>query len=328
MSRFRYRTTNLDYTQSFEAVRQYVGQYNRYIERYIAFIQSRAQLNKTRTLDPQSRHDHHIVPVSWGGETTDNNMIPLTFKEHIIAHHLLYYTDDPSMIAAYYSMANIAKKTDIKYNITANQYQILQEKMKAIKSANSKRNMANPEIRAKISNALKGKWVGEKASRKRAVINCDTGEVFATARMADDHYGWKRGVVSDGLANKHLSRGYRFEYYDVYVANGNKPTPFPKYESCWKGKKRTEEQKRQISETLKAKNLVPHNRQKIINLDTGEVYESMCQVAEQHNINKTTLASSFYKARKKGHDVCKCCGYLWKYFDENDRQCIEALNKK
>lgn len=197
-----------------------------------------------------------------------------------------------------------------------------------VRSINSKRNMANPETRAKISASLKGKCVDEKSSHKRAVINCDTGEIFATARMADDHYGWRRGVVTDGLHGKHLSRGYRFEYYDVYVANGNKPTPFPECENRARGTTLTEEHKKKISETLKAKNLVPHNRQKIINLDTGEVYESMCQVAEQYNINKTTLASSFYKARKKGHDTCKCCGYLWKYFDENDRQCVEALNKK
>lgn len=327
MSRFRYKDIIPNYSKSYEALRSYVGSYNRYIERYIKFIASRAQLNKTRKLENHERHDHHILPLSWGGKTEHDNMIPLTYKEHIIAHHILYYTNQPNMVNTYYSMANINAKSDIKYNITAEQYQILQEKMYNIKSENTRRNMANPETRAKISASLKGKCVGEKSSRARAVINCDTGEIFATARLADEHYGWKKGVVTDGLRGKHLSRGYRFEYYDVYVANGNKPTPFPEYENHAKGTKLTEEHKRKISESLKALNLPSHNNQTIINLDTGELFESMTAMAEKYNVHKTTLSGSFAKARKKGRDTCRCAGYTWKYYDPYDRQCIEAINK-
>lgn len=328
MARFVYKNIIPDYSKSYEALRTYVDpKYLRYVERYIKFITSRAELNKIRKLDKNKRHDHHVLPVSWGGQTEHDNMIPLTFKEHIIAHHILYYTNNPQMVAAYYSMANIGARSDIKYNITADQYQVLQQKMYSVKSANSKRNMANPEIRAKISASLKGKCTGAKSSRARPVINCDTGEIFETARIADDHYGWKRGVVTDGLRGKHLSRGYRFEYLDVYIANGNKPTPFPVYENHMKGKKHTEEQKRKISETLKAQHRVAQNRQKIINLDTGEIFDSMCAMAEKYQIHRTTLASNFNKARNEGRDTCKCCGCLWKYYDPNDPQCIEALIK-
>lgn len=316
MSRFAYKDVLPDYSKAFESLRSYVEpKYFRYIERYIKFITSRAQLNKTRKLGKSERHDHHVLPVSWGGQTEHNNMIPLTFKEHIIAHHILYYTNNPPMVAAYYSMANIGAKSDIRYNITADQYQVLQEKMYSVKSANSKRNMTNPEIRAKISASLKGKCAGEKASSKRAVINCDTGEIFATARMADDHYGWRRGAVTDGLHDKHLTRGYRFEYYDVYVANGNKPTPFPVYVNHMKGKKHTEEQKRKISESLKALHRIPVNRRPIKNLTTGETFESVTKAAKTHNLKTGDLLSSLWHNKQKGKIIAYCKGYQWCYVD-------------
>lgn len=33
---------------------------------------------------------HHIVPVILGGETTSDNLIELTFKEHLFAHTVLF----------------------------------------------------------------------------------------------------------------------------------------------------------------------------------------------------------------------------------------------
>lgn len=192
---------------------------------------------------------------------------------------------------------------------------------------NSNVKTRSEQTKAKISASLKGKCVGEKSSRARAVINCDTGEIFATARLADEHYGWKKGVVTDGLRGKHLSRGYRFEYYDVYVANGNKPTPFPEHDNAWLGKKHSEQTKQRISESLKALNLPSHNNQTIINLDTGELFESMTAMAEKYNVHKTTLSGNFAKARKKGQDTCRCAGHTWKYYDPDDSQCIEAINK-
>lgn len=301
----------------FQQVRNYIGSYNRYIERYLAFIQSRIQLNKTRSIPKDQGHDHHIVPVSWNGPDDKNNIVRLTFKEHVIAHHLLYYTNDCNMIIAFYSMCNIAHKSEIKYNLTANQYQILQEKAYYVKSENSKRNMSNPQIRKKISNSLKGRFTGEASQHKRAVINTDTNEVFATARLADQKYGFKQGSVSSGLHGKYDVGGYHFEYYDMFLANGSIPTPFDKKVSArFKGKKHSEQSKQKISETLKAQNRVPHNKKKIQNITTGEIYESMCDVAEKLGIHKTTLASAFYKARKQGKDTCKTAGFEWKVLDQ------------
>lgn len=95
----------------------------RYLDRYVKFITSRIELNKTR--GDVEGHIHHIVPRSWGGTNAKTNLVKLTYKEHIIAHHLLYYTEDPKMVLAFYSMANIFHNNEIKYNLTVQQYQLL-----------------------------------------------------------------------------------------------------------------------------------------------------------------------------------------------------------
>lgn len=307
---------NIEYI--FQQVRDYVGSYNRYVERYIKFINSRIQLNKSRNVPKDQGHDHHVFPVSWGGNNDRDNLVRLTFKEHIIAHHILYYTNDPSMIAAFYSMCNIARQSDIQYNMTANQYQTLQEKMYPIKCANSKKNMSDPKVRQKISKKLKGRFVGEYSQHKRAVINTTTNEVFATARMADQKYQFKQGSVSAGLYGHYNVGGYHFEYLDEYQANNNQPTWTKQISSRFKGKKHSEQSKRKISETLKAQNRVPHNKKKILNVTTGDVYDSMCDVADKLGLNRTTLASTFYKARKQGKDTCKVVGYIWKVLDQEN----------
>ena len=67
----------------FQQVRDYVGSYNRYIERYLVFIQSRIQLNKTRIITKDQGHDDHILPVSWNGPDDQPNIVRLTFKERV-----------------------------------------------------------------------------------------------------------------------------------------------------------------------------------------------------------------------------------------------------
>lgn len=300
----------------FQQVRNYIGSYNRYIERYLAFVQSRILLNKTRSIPKDQGHDHHILPVSWNGPDEQSNIVRLTFKEHVIAHHLLYYTNDRSMIIAFYSMCNIAHKSEIKYNLTANQYQTLQEKAYYVKSENSKRNMSNPQIRKKISNSLKGRFTGDASQHKRAVINTDTNEVFATARLADQKYGFKQGSVSSGLHGKYDVGGYHFEYYDVFLANGSVPTPFDKKVSArFKGKKHSEQSKQKISETLKAQNRVPHNRKPVKNLSTNIVYESVTKAAELLGFKRADLLKAFYTGRKKNKTIVNFHNQQWCYVE-------------
>lgn len=283
----------------------------RYLDRYVKFITSRIELNKTR--GDVEGHIHHIVPRSWGGTNAKTNLVKLTYKEHIIAHHLLYYTEDPKMVMAFYSMANIFHNNEIKYNLTVQQYQLLCEQARPLQGEIQKAKMTNPEIRQKISDSLKGKCVGANSSHKRAVINLATMEVFPTAREADKAYGYPITTVTNGIWGRYRVKGQQWEYYDVYM-KGESESIVPQQSSRFKGKKHTEESKRRISESLKGR--APNNTKKVINLQTKKIFNSCSDACQSLGINRSLMFGSIYHAKKKGIKVFKCGGYQWMLYDD------------
>lgn len=70
-----------------------------YYNRYIKFIESR----KNRSIN-QDFEKHHILPKSLGGSDEISNIIKLTYREHFIAHWLLWkaYQNDKMTHAFWY----------------------------------------------------------------------------------------------------------------------------------------------------------------------------------------------------------------------------------
>ncbi len=303
-----------------------IEQNKRYVNRYICLIESIQQKQSER--DPKDKQfvKHHILPVSWGGSKHNRNLVRVSFREHLVLHHLLYKTGDRSMVASFYSMFNFNKnKQEFNYVLTINQQAELYEQMAAVKGEISKRNMSNPETREKISNSLKGKYVGEKSGRARAVINIDTGEIFITAREATKKYPGRKGGKSIGLLTAALNagydyNGYHWEYYDEYVANGCVPTYKEKQVSSrFSGHRHTDETKALISARLKARNQPAKNRKKIKNLTTGEVFDSVTEAGNKCNFRTSELLSRLYKARKKNKVVARIIQCEWCYVEDLDK---------
>ena len=210
-------------------------------------------------------------------------------------------------------MANIFHNSEIKYNLTVQQYQLLCEQARPLQGEIQKAKMANPEIRQKISDSLKGKCVGANSSHKRAVINLATMEVFSTAREADKAYGYPITTVTNGIWGRYRVKGHQWEYYDVYL-NGDSIPIIPQQSSRFKGKTHTEESRRRISESLKGR--APNNNKKVINLQTKQVFNSCVEACISLGFNHTTMSSNLYKAKKVGDVVFKCGGYQWMLYDD------------
>lgn len=65
---------------------------------------------------------HHVIPRSWGGLDTADNLVLLTAREHYVAHHLLYraYPRDEKMALAFFMLVNVSGK-----RISARRYESL-----------------------------------------------------------------------------------------------------------------------------------------------------------------------------------------------------------
>lgn len=106
-----------------------------YYHRYIKFIEYFSK-NPATT---ESAEEHHILPRSMGGDDSSNNLVLLSPKGHLIAHHLLWRAyRNAEMASAFWFMSHIEKdKQWIK--ITAREYQKLKEdKSKFQKEVGSK----------------------------------------------------------------------------------------------------------------------------------------------------------------------------------------------
>lgn len=67
---------------------------------------------------------HHIVPKSMGGSHDETNIVILTFREHFLAHWLLYkiFPKDYRVICAFWSMCNFKNRGQSKFRTSSRSY--------------------------------------------------------------------------------------------------------------------------------------------------------------------------------------------------------------
>lgn len=93
----------------------------KWLNRYVKFIKAiQVKRNVDQPNEKWNRHVHHIVPRIWGGLDVEQNTITLTLKEHIVAHHLLCKTLDPSMGFAMVKLMGFQNREHIDPLLTFN----------------------------------------------------------------------------------------------------------------------------------------------------------------------------------------------------------------
>lgn len=116
-----------------------------YYNRYIKFIESR----KTREINGLFDR-HHIIPKSMNGTDDASNIIKLTYREHFLAHWMLWKAfENSQMTHAFWYMTQ--KKMS---KLSSHTYQVLKESrfnlLKGNTNASGKRSL---ESRTNMSNA-------------------------------------------------------------------------------------------------------------------------------------------------------------------------------
>ncbi len=167
--------------------------------RYKNFIESRPIRN---TYKESGYEIHHICPKSMGGSDEIDNLIKLSYREHFIAHMILFYCKYPQTISAFHFMIHnnrydktLSSKQYLKvkeerieqlrkstlgennsfYGKTHSEETILilreastgklQSEETKRKKADALKGVPRPqEVKDKISNSLTGKYVGENSN--------------------------------------------------------------------------------------------------------------------------------------------------------------------
>jgi hypothetical protein len=226
------------------------------------YIKAYENLISTRKIREQITgytEKHHIIPKSFGGTNSTENMVILTAREHFIAHLLLAKMyPESGMVHAVFKMACV-NKTLGNFKVTNRLYEILRinhaNRVSSDKNAAKKKSLASkgkkqsPEhIKARTESRLKNgnPWHSDETIKKAAESN--TGKKHPSRKSGNDR----------SEAEKEASRK------SAESRKGRKmlPEQVAKSVASRTGKKRnipiSEERKQQLSEEKSKKIECPH----------------------------------------------------------------------
>lgn len=295
--------TSLLYEREFKNKPNAIKWLNRYCK-LIAYCQSlNQQYNETT-------ERHHIIPRSWGGSDNKHNLVNLTFRQHILAHYMLYKTGDLQMAAAFFCMLNVDNDR-YNFHVTNIQYQQIRESARE---------------QYKYRHAV-------------PVIRLDTEQTFISASEAERIINAPKSAVANAIRDNHRLYGTWWMRLDDFLA-GKRPVEKPK--TMPKTTKQiqcieTGQIFASLTQLTKTLNL-PANRyvtkainendgligdkhyryigesaktgpKPVINLDTGETFPCARDAAKHYGFRPGGITAAI-------HQGTRFKGYRWKYIDE------------
>jgi hypothetical protein len=107
---------------------------------------------------------HHIIPKCMGGKNTDINLVKLTPKEHFICHKLLceIYPTNPKLKFAYWAMCNKLTKNKESRTYIISASEYSRAKLQHSKLISEYMFMYNPSHRADVKEKLSKIHTGKK----------------------------------------------------------------------------------------------------------------------------------------------------------------------
>ena len=243
---------------------------------------------------------HHILPRSLGGTDEETNLVKLTFREHYLAHYLLWkFTtgeEHKKMARALFVMSQNGKilspecyerlRAEIcKKVICIQTLQIFSSVNEAIYWLKNKTNKQLPTIKKNINLVLRGKrksiynfsfeYYDEGKEYKqidkiynaqffngaKKVICLQTLQVFDNAREAEKVFKISFKNISTSCRLERSTKGYDFRFYE-------------------EGKE---------YEKIDMKPIHIQQNKKIICNETGEIFDSQKQLAEKLNTGRSNI---------------------------------------
>ena len=210
------------------------------------------EYRKTNILN-ENYEIHHIVPKSLGGSNSKENLIRLSFREHFLAHYLLWKMTDGK---EHLKMAHAFKFMSKDFKISSRCYQRLKEELSkkviclqtlqvfnsvtdTINWLSSKINEDTISIKRNLNLVLRKKrksiqgyafefYDSNKQYEKielipnkcfkdssKKIICLQTLRIFENARLAEKETGINFRNISAACTRESSTHGYDFRFYDI-----------------------------------------------------------------------------------------------------------------
>ena len=160
------------YEKSFSLLPEVDSEHQIHLNRYFKFILSRP-IRKYKKKSGLVMH--HICPVAFGVDkscyTQKWNIIVLTFREHFIAHMILFYCGYLEMIHAFHIMTQKGSNTSKYIKLTSRQYSYVKQKY----------------VESRIGHYV-SKETKEKINKK--IISLENKKIFISLKEASEYYNF------------------------------------------------------------------------------------------------------------------------------------------
>lgn len=257
-----------------------------YITRYIKLINHFLSLN--RKLKKKESHIHHIVPRSWKLDNSKANLIAVTPREHFILHMCLYMTRDYSMTYAFWIMTHTLSSSNIK-RITGSLYEHLMQRIRIV-------------------------W---EDTRGQSVVDLHTGCVYKNINELSIITGIAADTIRKSINQNRKTKGKYYTYWceNIDCAQELQRRIEVTNQRYMEGRKKADSRENRAKAFEK-------NRVPVINLDTGEIFDSISLALEKYDhLNRSGIENSCKrKTRYKG--------WSWRYQNEQDVLLKQSRRKK
>jgi hypothetical protein len=178
---------------------------------YDRFIDSRKLKEAELISSGDYKERHHIIPSYLGGSNKKDNLIYMSGRDHVFAHLLLGAIYGGRMWFALDMILGRAKKISRVPSREEVRAAVFARKMKS-KEMKANPPMSNPEIRTKVSKALKGRPQPD-GHVERVAATKSTPE-WKAAHDGKKHHLYKHEVINFSNADGREFKGTRREFID------------------------------------------------------------------------------------------------------------------
>jgi hypothetical protein len=253
---------------------------NKYTKLYYKIICNAQE----RVLPAESyKEKHHVIPCSIGGTNLNENIVPLTAREHFICHWLLTKMtigkEKRSMACALRMMLAYTDKHQ-RYIISSKKYELVKklansaaqgrpcapETREKIRQGNLKRDPCSPETRIKLSEAAKrrkgftneGRQRVIAANRKRMLTDEQKDHLRKkrleqVERQGSTMTATAREKLSKAAKGRILSAEHKDKISKAHIGKIISEETRLRMSNSKKGRKHSEEYKKQLSVLAKGK---------------------------------------------------------------------------
>lgn len=278
--------------------------------------------------------NHHITPISLGGGDKADNIVALTFDEHVFAHLLLAKIHGGTQWGGVAMLLSLSRVCGIptKPRIAVARIAVEQRNL----DASDRRMWTREKIivsarqfetRSAWANGCGSSYgaarslgiVDECVAHMKTVLKTDwtKEEVMASAARHENLKSWRECDIPALMAAHHNG------WYEEATSHFNPLRGFWTFDACLaearKFKNTTEWNEKSSSSLQMAhrngwlKEIIKQagytgNFKKVMNLDTGELFSSLLEAARKYNMRGTTGISNVIAGRRN-----TCGGFRWAY---------------